>query len=80
MKDDKIEEIIYQIYEIKVEVTVPTSLVYRIRSDSADNALKEIDKHHPVQSQPHFSKKKMIKATVYSPPGTLTIKATKLYK
>jgi hypothetical protein len=65
-------------YSIKVEALVPCSLVYTIKAETPEDALKVLDKTPPTHIQPHTQRKKMNKAVVFE-KGYSTIKLTKSY-
>lgn len=76
MKDKK--PILYK-YDIKVEAMVPAILTYKVEAENEEEALKQLDKKHPVSFHPTFFKKRSIKATVYK-AGSSIIQLTKYFK
>lgn len=70
---------ILEMFEVKVEAMVPCSFTYRIMAENPEDAIKKIDKHHPTKFMPHNTRKKITKATVYT-PGTITVRATRNFR
>lgn len=75
---NKPEKPILEMFEVKVEATIPCQFIYRIMAENANDAISKIDKQQPSSFKPHLNKKKKIKATAYT-PGTIVIKATKTF-
>jgi hypothetical protein len=79
IEEDKKKAPVFEMYEIKVQATVPCTISYRVRAETPEDALKLIDKQHPNGFQPILARRKFIKATVFN-AGTLNIRATKTYR
>lgn len=77
--DKKDKPLEYHLYDVKVECTVPASMVFKVKATSPEEALKNFDKSHPTQFHPHIARRKVSKATVYS-SGSVLVRATKNYR
>lgn len=79
MNKEEEKPVEYFLYDIKVQATVPCELVYKIRSTSPEQALKDYEKGHPTSFRPILARKKISRAIVYG-SGSLMIKTTKNYR
>lgn len=66
-------------FDIKVEALVPTILTYRIYAEDEHDALKQIDKKHPISVKPNIAMKRTIKATVFE-MGSLMVKLVRNFR
>ena len=52
-------------YDVRVECTVPSTIVFKVLASSPEEALQKIKSSKPVSVQPRLNARKDIKATVY---------------
>lgn len=72
-----------QLYDVRVQITCPVQLTFRVLSETPEQALKLVEERNPSArligtSPPDLGKMKKIKGTVYQ-AGTLLIKFFKNY-
>lgn len=59
-------------FDVKMEVLVPATVVYRVQAESAEQALDEVKESTPVHSvRYNLIRKKIIKSTVYDAGSTM---------
>lgn len=70
-----------QSFDVKIEVMVPMTITYRVTANSAQEALKEADKHsaRKTATAQHMHRRIKLKATVYLPNSNM-IKYTKTFR
>ena len=54
-----------QYYDVRLEVTVPAVITYRVYAEDESDALVQINKKTPSGVKPNISQKRNIKATVF---------------
>lgn len=52
-------------YEVRIDATVPCTLMYRVLAKSPEEAVEKIAKLYPTSIKHNIKKKRNIKATVY---------------
>jgi hypothetical protein len=65
-------------YDVKMEVTLPATIVYRVLAESPEEALELVKKANPLSVKYLLKKKRDLKALVYD-AGTTLVRFTKTY-
>lgn len=63
-------------YDVKIEVTMPGVLMYRVLADSPEAALEKALRNQPVNVRPNLARARKIKAMIYE-SGSMVTKLVK---
>lgn len=78
MTEKKIKKPELKYYDVKMEVTLPATVVYRVLAETPEDALELAKKANPLSVKYVLNKKKPLKALIYD-AGSSLIRLTKTY-
>jgi hypothetical protein len=78
MTDKDKKEVKPQYYDVRLEITVPATMHFRIYADSAEEAAKKAERHSVDSIKYHLPKRKNISMVVYK-AGTSMLEFAKRF-